>query len=191
MGVQRSSHTCYRYVHIEIGHCVGSNYLLPLLWVCRVIWVTYTKTCFSSTYLHPLSRSDQSILLCIPATQHDGTTRSPPLGSQGAEGSGYLLQNCCPRVRVNCSKYPRIPVVTKDHYLVWFYLPIYGANDIIDGLLFLVVVDLDECLAVNWGGEEDRRGREGEKESTNRRIRTAWLFCYVRVGKGHTPSIYV
>ena len=47
-------------------------------------------------------------------------------------------------------------MVAKDHHLIWFNLPIYGANDIIDGALFLVVVDLDEGLAV------DRRGREAE-----------------------------
>ena len=40
-----------------------------------------------------------------------------------------------------------IPMVTKDHHLIRFNLPIYGAIDIIDGLLLLVVVDLDEGLA--------------------------------------------
>ena len=40
-------------------------------------------------------------------------------------------------------------MVTKDHHLIRFNLPIYGANDIIDGLLLLVVVDFDEGLAAD------------------------------------------
>ena len=145
-------HKCFVCVHVWM--CMFVWHMCEC--VCMCVQNDRLNTCFSSTHLHPLSGPNQSIFLSIPATQDYATTRSPSLGSQCTKCSGHLLQNCRPRVWVNCSKYPSIPVVAKDHHLIWFNLPIYGANDIIDGALFLVVVDLDEGLAV------DRREREAE-----------------------------